>query len=68
MAPNFSKCLAAAKICSFTFSSIPSPKYSLGKAIFIPLISWPILLVKSGTATFDDVLSFLSKPEITFKS
>ncbi|CKF67232.1 Uncharacterised protein [Streptococcus pneumoniae] len=45
---------------SLTSGLIPSPRYSLGKAIFIPLMSWPIFEVKSAMRTGAEVESLAS--------
>ena len=68
VAPINSSCAIAALTVVATLGSIPSPKYSLGTAIFKPLTSPVNFEVKSGTSRFDDVESFSSKPAIVFKT
>ena len=60
--------LIAFLIASLTSFATPSPKYSFGTAIFIPLISPSKPCVKSGTSRSELVKSRLSRPLIAFKT
>src|SRR4030065_2813252 len=68
MAPRDSIFFIAILTDASTSLSIPSTKYSFGPPIFIPFISLPSTEVKSGTAIGADVESYISCPEIMFRS
>ena len=66
-APKFSNSLVDALITSFTFGS-QLFRYSLGTPIFLPLISWSILELKSPKDLSKDVESYSSFPDIIFST
>ena len=64
IAPWLSKYLTPSSTACLTSSSIPAPKYSFGRAIFLPLISPVMILLNSGTSTGALVMSLASNPEM----